>query len=245
MSFVKEILRELLIFSRIDLTTNLKYDRLTREILKSNLKPNFNCIDIGCHKGEILDLIFKYAPNGQHFGFEPIPYLYQNLKERFSGRATILPYALSNENGEITFQLVKNAPAYSGIKRRKYAIENPEIEEINVEQQMLDNVIDRSIPIQFVKIDVEGAEFGVLKGAKELLKRNKPIVLFECGKGASDYYGTSPLELYTFVNEEIGLNIYTLNGYIKGNKGLTGAQFVEYFESNAEYYFVAAPQVVS
>src|SRR5690554_7788214 len=70
---VKDILREILINLRLDLTKNLEYDRLTRAILKKFLKNNHNCIDVGCHKGEILDLMLTYSPQGKHYAFEPIP----------------------------------------------------------------------------------------------------------------------------------------------------------------------------
>ena len=60
----KDFLRETLITLKIDLTKNLEYDRLTKDIIKNYVKENHNCIDIGCHKGEILDLMLKYSPNG-------------------------------------------------------------------------------------------------------------------------------------------------------------------------------------
>ncbi len=125
--------------------------------MKKHLKQNDNCIDIGCHKGEILDLILKYSSKGEHFAFEPIPYLYSNLKEKYNDQAQIFPFALSDINGESTFQLVKNAPAYSGIRKRRYDIKNPEIEEITVQLKTLDEVIPEEKQIHFVKIDVEGA----------------------------------------------------------------------------------------
>lgn len=237
---LKEILREILITFHVDLSKNLKYDRLTRKIMKKEIKNRANCIDIGCHKGEILHVMLKYSPDGKHYGFEPIPYLYANLKSKYNGKATIYPYALSDENGETTFQLVKNAPAYSGIKQRRYDIENPDIEEIVVEKKRLDDVISSGEKIDFVKIDVEGGEYGVLKGGKETLKNNKPLILFECGKGASDYYGTNPRDLYHFITGEIGLNIYTLSDFIKKKNVLSVAEFENYFQTNKEYYFVAA-----
>lgn len=237
---LKEILRQILITFHLDLSKNLKYDRLTRKIMKRELKNRANCIDIGCHKGEILHIMLKYSPNGNHYGFEPIPYLYADLRKKYEGKATIYPYALSDENGETTFQFVKNAPAYSGIKQRRYDIENPDIEEIIVEKKRLDDVISTDETIDFVKIDVEGGEFGVLKGGKELLKRNKPLILFECGKGASDYYGTNPADLYNFMTTEIGLKIYTLSDFIKNRTAMTATEFENYFNTNTEYYFVAA-----
>ena len=237
---LKTLIKQVLNFFHLDLTKNLKYDRLTKEIIKKYIQKSYTCVDVGCHKGEILNQISKYAPNGKHYAFEPIPYLFQNLTEQFKNTVTILPYALSNNNGKTTFQLVKNAPAYSGIRKRKYKIQNPDIEEIIVEKRTLDSFIPENEVIDFIKIDVEGGEFDVLKGAVNLLKRCKPIVLFECGKGASDHYNTSPNDLFDFLNKEIDLKIYTLQSFIEEQKSLSKSEFEHHFETNNEYYFVAA-----
>lgn len=237
---IKSAVRELLILLSLDLTKNLKYDRLTRKIIQQNFKSNFNCIDIGCHKGEILDLVLKYAPKGKHYAFEPIPYLYQDLIHQYSNKATVFPYALSDKSGKTTFQLVKNALAYSGIKKRRYDIKNPEIEEIEVELKTLDELIPTDHPVHFMKIDVEGAEFGVLKGSKQLLKNHKPIILFEFGKGASDFYGTTPSDLYHFISQEIGMQIFTLSSFVSSKQVLNKTDFTNHFNSGEEYYFVAA-----
>jgi FkbM family methyltransferase len=240
MSLIKNAIKEVLILLRIDLTKNIKYDRLTNIILKRYVTDSTNCIDVGCHKGEILDVMLRYAPNGKHFAFEPIPYLFKALKEKFAARATVYPYALSDNSGRTTFQLVKNAPAYSGIKRRKYDIDNPEIEEIEVEVMTLDELIPEMVSIQLVKIDVEGGELGVLKGAKQLLKRNLPIVIFECGKGASEYYGTTPADVFDYMANEIGLKVFTLEAFIAQKSSLSKSEFEHLYESGQEYYFVAA-----
>lgn len=236
---IKNMIREILIFFHLDVTTNLKYDRLTYQIIKKILRKGDNCIDVGCHKGAILNLMLKYSPEGRHYAFEPIPYLFKELETHYKNKAKIFPYALSDSDGETTFQLVKNAPAYSGIKRRRYDIPNPEIEEIKVEMRTLDGIIPSNEKINFIKIDVEGGEYGVIKGAKNLLKKNKPVVLFECGIGGSDYYGTNPLYLFNFISDEIGLKIYTLEAYIKDKSPMSAAEFENYFNTNEEYYFVA------
>lgn len=49
MSILKDIIREILISLHLDLTKNLKYDRLTRKIFKKYIKKDNNCIDVGCH----------------------------------------------------------------------------------------------------------------------------------------------------------------------------------------------------
>jgi len=235
---IKNIIRLTLNLFHIDLTKNLEYDRLTKLIMKKVLNKQSCCIDVGCHKGEILNIMLKTAPEGTHFGFEPIPYLYSNLTKHFDGKATILPYALADKNGQSSFQFVKNAPAYSGIKKRKYAVESPNIEEIEVTLKKLDDVIPSTQKIDFIKIDVEGAEFGVLKGGINLIKKNRPYIIFEFGLGASEYYGTKPEDLYNIFNDA-GLKISTLKSFIKKGNNLSISLFDKLYQENKEYYFIA------
>jgi len=175
-----------------------------------------------------------------HYGFEPLPYLYNELKNKYKDKATILPFALSDKSGYSTFQYVKNAPAYSGLKIRKYDIENPEIEEIEVEIKTLDEIIPSNIKVDFIKIDVEGAELGVLQGGKQLLKKYKPIIVFEFGLGASDYYETTPNDIFNFLTSDIGLQIFLLKSYLNSGNPLTLQEFIAYFQTNKEYYFIAS-----
>lgn len=238
---IKELIRNTLQFLHLDLTKNLEYDRLTKKILNEVLDADSNTIDVGCHKGEILQIILKKSPNGEHYAFEPIPAYFEALKRNFSGRAKIYPYALSDQNGITVFQHVKNAPAFSGIKKRKYLIENPDIEEIEVQMKILDDVVDPEKKIDLIKIDVEGGELAVLKGGRILIKKQKPIIIFECGLGASEYYGTSSSEIHQFICNESGMKISTLLSYVKKGKPLTEMEFEKSFNSNSDYYFVAHP----
>jgi len=226
-------------FLHLDLTKNLEYDRLTIKIMSQTIQPKSNCVDVGCHKGEILDIILKLAPNGNHYAFEPIPIFFEHLKHKYSSHVSVYPYALADKEEYTTFQFVKNAPAYSGIKKRKYDVENPDIEEINVELKKLDEIIPADVAIDFIKIDVEGAELGVLQGAKNILIKNKPVIIFEFGLGASDFYNTKPVDIYNLLVDEIGLQIYTLKGWLANDKGLSLTELKNLFNANKEYYFIA------
>lgn len=236
---LKRYIRSFLNVIHLDISKNIEYDRLTKAIIKQSLKSNSNCIDVGCHKGEILDFFIKYAPNGQHYGFEPIPDLFKSIKEKYTVKANILPYAISSKAGESIFKFVKNAPAYSGLNLREYNVISPDIEEIRVELRTLDEIIPANIKIDLIKIDVEGGEFDVLKGAKQLLLRDKPTIIFECGLGASDYYGTNPADIYQFITNEVGLRVSTLKSFIKNNQPLTQSSFEDLFNRKVDYYFIA------
>jgi len=234
----KQFFRKTLNLLHLDVTKNLEYDRLTKLVLKKSLSENSNCIDVGCHKGEILDEILRLAPKGKHLAFEPIPELFQALKAKYQHTAKIYPHALSDSKGKATFNFVRNAPAYSGLKQRDYAVDRPDIEKIEVEMVPLDDLIDPETPPHFIKIDVEGGEFGVLKGALNTLKLIKPVLLFECGLGASEHYGTKPEELFDFL-AGLKYGVYKLKDYLSDNSELSKDEFVQLYTTNSEYYFVA------
>ncbi|MGI8893921.1 MAG: FkbM family methyltransferase [Bacteroidia bacterium] len=236
---MKNFLRKLLNTLNLDLTKNLEYDRLTRQVINRVVKNNSICVDVGCHKGEILDLILHNAPSG-HFAFEPIPSYYDKLQKKYGEICTVLPYALGEHEGVSEFQFVKNAPAYSGIRKRKYNVETPEIEVLQVELKKLDDVIPASIKIDLIKIDVEGAEYQVMRGAQRIISRDKPVIIFECGIGASDYYGTNPAELFEFLNK-LNFNISLLNSWLIDEPALTQQEFVNIYKKNKEYYFISYP----
>lgn len=231
----------------IVLTRNQRYDQYTRSIILKTLSDGDIAVDVGCHKGEILDIMLKASPGAKHFCFEPIPAMHQALVSKYEGKAHFYPIALAAEKGTVTFNHVKNAPAYSGIKPRKYEVE-PDIELVQVETDCLDHIVPETTTVSLIKIDVEGAEFGVLKGAASTIKRCKPVIIFEFGLGASDYYGTTPTAIYQLINHHYGMKIYRLasfaNALKKGKtvrpEALTEKEFSSIYSANTEYVFVAA-----
>jgi FkbM family methyltransferase len=240
---MKQLLKRLLTIFHISVTRNQKYDAYTRKIIKKSLKQDSNCIDIGCHKGEILDLMIKGSVQGRKIGFEPIPDLYNFLAEKYARdpNVTIYPTALYDQTGKTTFQHVLNAPAYSGIKRRKYDGKEVEIEQITVETGLLDDIIPGDLRIDLMKIDVEGAELRVMKGGVSTISRCKPVIIFEFGLGAADFYNSRPDELFALLTIDCGMKISTLKSYLDLAPSLSEVQFCRMFNEGSEYYFVGHP----
>lgn len=71
--------------SPVALSKNHHYDILTKKIIKESCASGSNCIDVGCHEGQVLDIFLKIAPHGNHFAFEPVPYLFEKLVKKYAG----------------------------------------------------------------------------------------------------------------------------------------------------------------
>lgn len=243
MKQLKHLVKSLLTTLHLDVTQGMRYDRQTLEVMKRLLKPSSNCVDIGANKGDMLALMKKFAPQGNLFAFEPLPHLYQALQEQYKGdiRVHISSIALSDKAGEAEFVHVVNAPDYSGFRQRTYSIAQPELQHIRVQTNTLDAVIPAEQAIDFLKIDVEGAELSVMRGALQTIRRYKPHLVFECGIGGSDHYGTTAADMYDFIIKECGLKLSTLSAFLKAKASLTAAEFAEHYRTNSEYYFIAHP----
>lgn len=238
---IKTTIKRLLYSLHIDLTQNQKYDRQTIRVMRRVIKPGSACIDVGCHKGEILDVMLMLSPKGKHFAFEPIPLFYKKLKEKYTqNNVRIFPFALSEKNETISFNYVVNAPAYSGIKQRDYEIADPQIEQIDVEARLLDHITPEGLKFDFIKIDVEGGEYGVIKGAINTIKESKPYIIFECGLGASEYYGKKPEDVFDLL-ESADLKISLMIDFLNNKDTLSKDEFCRNFYQKLNYYFIAHP----
>ncbi len=168
--------------------------------------------------------------------------MYNNLKEKYqSDNIKISDIALSNKKGENSFNHVVSNPSYSGLKKRKYNHPNEVDQLITVQTDILDNIIPSTENIDLIKIDVEGGEFDVLKGAKNTIARCKPIIIFEHGLGASEFYDAKPELLYDFL-DSLGMKISLLKDYLSNKQSLSKDSFSKEFYESLNYYFVATPK---
>jgi len=218
---------------------NARYNRQTIAIMKRTLTQNSNCVDVGSSVGEILWEMLRFAPDGTHYAFEPVPTSYTRLVDSFP-TVNVYNLALSDTIGEEPFYVVSDV-GYSGLRRREYPTKTGVAEVIRVRTDYLDNIIPASLPVHFIKIDVEGAELQVLRGASDTIRRNRPIIVFEHQRGAADHYGTMPEAVYDLFTAQCGLRVSLLESWLKGERPLRRQEFAGQFFQRINFMFVAHP----
>lgn len=224
------------------LSKNQVYDRLTARVIRRVLRHDSCSVDVGCHRGDILKLMLKAAPAGYFYAFEPLPDFCAGLRQKFISPAIeIHEIALSDEAGEAEFNHVVSNPGYSGFRRRRYDRPAETDTRIRVRMRRLDDIVDTRRRVDFMKIDVEGAELQVLRGATALLKRDHPVVVFEHGLGAADFYGTRPEDVHEVLVGQCGMEIWTMDDWLRGAAPMSLAAFREQFDKHLNYYFLAGP----
>jgi FkbM family methyltransferase len=195
-------------------------------------------IDVGCHKGAILKMALKLAPKGEHFAFEAIPVYYDRLEKEFGKTVNLRHCAITNYVGETTFNYVESNPMFSGIKKRDYP-KSEKISQMVIRTNTLDNALQDCPNIDLIRIDVEGAEYDVIDGAKRTIFEHQPVVLFEHQEGAAGYYENGPDKMWDVLVDQLGMKLNTLQGFIEDKKPFTAAHFRLLFETGQETFFVA------
>lgn len=237
---MRELLKRVVHIWPWPLTLNEKYDRETRAVIKKVCRPDSVCVDVGAYHGEILSLMIAYAPLARHLAFEPVPEEYIRLRNTYEHRAEIYPYALGNENQESTFNHVITNPTYSGLQPREYKHEET-IEKIIVPVRRLDDIIGDRVKVHLIKIDVEGGEYDVFRGAEKILMRDHPYLIFEHGKGGADKYGVSPGDVFGLLHDRLGYRVCLMEDFLKNEdtKGFDLEEFEEQFWGGRNSYFMA------
>ena len=131
-------------------------------------------LDVGANKGQFAMFARHRWPRARLICFEPLPAPRRRLSRLVGGLAEIHPVALGDEEGEAEMHLASREDSSSlralgDTQKRLFSMD--EDTTVNVPVRRLDHVV-KSTDLRrptLLKIDVQGFEFEVLKGATQLL----------------------------------------------------------------------------
>jgi len=138
-------------------------------------------LDVGANIGYFTLLASKLVGlEGKVFAFEALPQIMQVLEKnvKLNSLSNVVCYetAVSDKCGLVEFYAssIDNLGLSSMRNIKQTSAVRSEIPSVTI-----DSIITNLPSVKLVKIDVEGAEFKVLEGMKELIKRDKPYIILE------------------------------------------------------------------
>ena len=146
-----------------------------KRIIESIVTEGQTVVDVGAHVGYFTLLMAKLVgPGGKVFAFEPHPILNQALVKNvaangFSDIVEIHEMALSDKTAEASLCM---SPHNSGDNRLEGG--DDDWDTVEVQTGCLDDFVK---DVSFIKIDTQGHDISVLRGARELIQRSPKITV--------------------------------------------------------------------
>ncbi len=160
------------------------WEQETLSVFEALARQARTFLDVGANTGTYSLVACAANPNVQAMAFEPVPEVFQYLRNNVAAngwedRCQVFEMAVSDREGTTEFHLPfsktptsasLNPDGFRGIEGRL----------IKVRQSTLDRLCEPTMPIDLIKIDVEGFEDVVLKGMPRILSEHQPDLIIEC-----------------------------------------------------------------
>jgi len=194
-----------------------------REFYSLVLGREADVIDLGFNIGMQADIILPLT-TGQIFGFEASPKIYQFAREKFAGVPAVKLFncAVSDAEGRAGF--IDTDFWGAGSLRHTAGMDHVRVGDdysvVEVELKRLDDVLADQNNIGLIKLDIEGAEFAAIEGARKLIDRNRPFIVMEYAHNALSFTFRGQQitrDTLFWYAAEIGYKVYNIYGICLSN----------------------------
>ena len=210
----------------LNLAWNRIYDPFETKVMLSLVRPKDVIVDIGANIGYYTLIFSKITgKGGKVFAFEPGRSNFMILKENlrinnYIDRVVTVNKAVTSEdNREINLYLNNTNHGMNRIfKSEKYGKGTDSIEKIGtitLDSYFSHNQIQK---VDFVKLDIEGSEYGAIKGMQQTLKNNESIkIITEFHPTSIREFGVDPIEFLELL-DSFGFDVWSLDKITKSKK---------------------------
>lgn len=182
-----------------------EYEKMLSGVASSLINKNDVCIDVGANFGWYTTLMAqKGGAGGEVHSFEPVPKSFRELVKNYelSGSPNyvfINEVALGDKKGVISINVFDGEPTGHASIALKHCGGSPSYQ-CNMET-LDDYLVEHRVgDVNFVKVDIEGAELMFLQGAERLFKQEKPpIFLMEMALEQTRHFRYLPNDLIQFI----------------------------------------------
>jgi FkbM family methyltransferase len=187
-----------------------EFEQENLNLYLSKISPGSVVFDVGANIG-IYSLLAskKTGPTGKVISFEPATWAFHRLKKNIeiNGFQNVTPIqkGVSDESKEMTFNICDddayNSLGNAPMQQTKNTVI---IQTVSIDAYVAANNLRK---IDVIKVDTEGAEYLVFKGAEKTLKTYRPILFFEFNPYTAPGFAFDKLEAVRFL-ESLGYGLY-------------------------------------
>jgi FkbM family methyltransferase len=187
-----------------------------------HIKSESHCLDVGANFGYFTCLMAKLAWQGKVIGVEPDPHMHRLVMDNiysnwFTNTASAICAAVADVPGYLKLYRFITRSGNTGMSSlsQNVILKGGEIpDQFNAECITLDSLLERmNNRIDFIKIDVEGAEPLVIKGARKLIELNPQVnIIIEWSPEQMQSAGQDVPEFCRTLNS-LGLQAHTISEY--------------------------------
>ena len=195
----------------LHLSVREAYEPLETELIKKEIKKGDTVLDIGANIG-YYTLIFArlVGENGKVFAFEPDPTNFSLLKKNVEingyKNVILIQKAVSNKSERLKLYLSKDNMGGHTICNPHNSRQSVEVEAIRLD----DYFENYNGKIDFIKMDIEGAEGGAIQGMSNILKNNNVKIVSEFCPGGLKRFGIDSEE-YLKLLIKFGFKLYEVS----------------------------------
>jgi FkbM family methyltransferase len=190
-------------------------------LIERVLRSGMTVIDVGANHGMFsLEAAHLIGATGRVHAFEPTPgtreLLLNNLAANALSTVTVFPSALGEMPGTARLRVHNEMSALNTLatmdvtwnRQKLVADQIIDVPVTTLDAHAVEHGLDR---IDFLKIDVEGFELRVIRGAAKLLKEKRvDLVLLEIGDATCATAGVEPIDLLNEL-ESLGYQLYSID----------------------------------
>lgn len=164
------------------LKARLRDQKAEFDVIRRHLRPGDIACDIGANKGSFTYWLSSWCRDGRVIAFEPQPELARSLADvcRKTGLRNVTVEAKAVYSHSDRKDLFVPTGHQQGASLVRKTLEADSFTSISVQLVSLDEYFDEHEKVGLLKIDAEGAEFEILKGAERILRQHAPLLVFEC-----------------------------------------------------------------
>lgn len=225
-----------------DIETNGELD-----FIKKNRKKFKTIFDVGANVGEWTRLVSDIIPESQVHSFEPSKHTFQILlKQNFNNRISLNNIGLGEKNETKDFFIYADNSTldsvfFRGINSKDFK-QNTQTEKANFETLDSFCIKNNIKNISFLKIDTEGNELSVLKGAEQYIKKGRiGAIQFEYGgtyisagtllKDVFEFFENKPYYIFKMMQDKLK----KCDSYAEDLENFQYANYVAILENKYDY----------